>query len=96
MGSYFSKPNKQTNIPFESLERSIEALNPEQYPTFDRSMEWAKINHIYSQQVCFQEKYISWSIVGIILLFLIGFLYITYSNNPQANIESLEVPLTEN
>jgi len=83
MGSYFAKPNKVQNIPFEALERSIESLNPNQYPTFDRSTEWAKTRHIYSEQICFQEKYISWSIIIVLFLILFSFLYLSFTNKQR-------------
>lgn len=89
MGSYFAKPNKQINIPFEALERSVDTLNPSQYPNFERTSEWAKTKHVYSEQICLHEKYISWGIIGILFLFLISFLYLTYTTPiTESSIES--------
>jgi hypothetical protein len=83
MGSYFSKPKKVMNISFETLERSVDSMDVNSYPSFDKSTDWCKTRHIYSEQICFHEKYISWSIIGILLLFLIAFLYLSLSNNKQ-------------
>ena len=93
MGSYFSKTKQPKNIPFEALERSVEALNPNQYPPFETSAEWAKTRHIYSEQICFREKYISWFVLSILFLFLIFFIYLNFSTSKKA---SLDIPLEEN
>jgi hypothetical protein len=87
MGSYFTKPIKVRNISFESLERGVDTMDVNSYPSFDKSTDWAKTKHIYSEQVCFHEKYISWSIIAVLFLFLIIFLYISLSKS--------EINLTE-
>jgi hypothetical protein len=87
MGSYFSKPPKQKNISFESIERSVEALNPNQYPVFEKTMDWAKTRHIYSEQICLHEKYYSWGIISILLILLSLFLYSNYSNQQPEDID---------
>jgi hypothetical protein len=92
MGSYFSKTKQIKNIPFEALERSVETLNPNQYPTFEHSSEWAKTRHVYSQQICFQEKYISWSIILVLFLILLSFLYLNYSKT----VPALDIPIENN
>ena len=92
MGSYFSKKNTKKDIPFEALERSVEILNPNQYPTFEKSSEWAKTRHIYSEHICVHEKYISWSIIMVLFLLLLTFLYINYSSK-STNIKPLDLPL---
>jgi sensor histidine kinase YesM len=87
MGSYFSKPKQKNHIPFEALERSVEALNPNEYPPFERSSEWAKTRHIYSEQICFHEKYISWSVILVLFLLLFSFLYINYSTKSSQPLD---------
>jgi hypothetical protein len=91
MGSYFSKPNHQKNIPFEALERSVQSLNPSDYPTFDRSSDWAKTRHIYSEQICMPEKYFSWSVILVLFLLLFSFLYYTYTN--KTNVPDIDLPV---
>jgi len=92
MGSYFSKPNQQKNISFEALERSVESLNPSQYPTFDRSTDWAKTRHIYSEQICMPEKYISWSIILVLFLLLFSFLYFSYTMT-KSRVGDIDLPI---
>lgn len=92
MGSYFSKPNHQKNIPFEALERSVESLNPSQYPNFDHSSDWAKTRHIYSEQICMPEKYMSWSIILVLFLLLFSFLYLSYTTSKNSATD-LDIPI---
>lgn len=90
MGSYFAKPVKQKNTTFESIERVVEGLNPNDYPTFDKTSDWAKTRHIYSEQICFHEKYYSWAVIGF-LVFLVGiYIYGGYSQRGEAPIEILD------
>lgn len=84
MGSYFAKPNKVRNISFESLERGVDTMDVNSYPSFDKSADWAKTRHIYSEQICVPEKYISWSIIGILLLFVCAFLYMGLSDQSSS------------
>jgi hypothetical protein len=93
MGSYFSKPNHQKNIPFEALERSVESLNLSQYPTFDRTTEWSKTRHIYSEQICMPEKYMSWTIILVLFLFLFSFLYLSYTTTIKDSIPNIDIPI---
>jgi hypothetical protein len=90
MGSYFAKPAKNQNIPFEALERSVDVLNPSQYPTFERSTEWAKTKHIYSEQICFQERYVSWGIIIVLFLILLSFIYLNHTDNKSFREIELE------
>jgi hypothetical protein len=79
MGSYFTKPARTPkNIPFEILSNTVDAMNPNQYPTFDKTVDWAKTKHVYSEQICFHEKYLSWSVVGVLIVLLLTFLYVSY------------------
>jgi hypothetical protein len=87
MGSYFAKPNKVRNITFESLERGVESMNVQSYPSFDKSSDWAKTRHIYSEQICFHEKYLSWSVLGLLLLLVLVFLYLSYANKDSLSLE---------
>ena len=87
MGSYFAKPNKVRNINFETLERGVESMDVQSYPSFDKSSDWAKTRHIYSDQICFHEKYISWSVLGLLFLLVLVFLYLSYANKDSLSLE---------
>jgi len=87
MGSYFTKPVKQKNTNFESIERMVESLNPNQYPPFEKTTDWAKTRHIYSEQICFHEKYYSWAVIGILLLLVGLFIYSGYYKGAEPAIE---------
>jgi hypothetical protein len=90
MGTYFAKPVKQKNLTFESIERVVEGLNPNDYPTFDKTTDWAKTRHIYSEQICFHEKYYSWAVIGF-LVFLLGiYIYGGYTQRGESPIEILD------
>ncbi len=91
MGSYFAKPTKVRNISFEALERGVDSMDVNSYPSFEKSSDWAKTKHIYSEHICFHEKYISWSILGVLLLFLVIFLYLSLSNNQSISSETLDI-----
>ena len=79
MGSYFSKKTKPVEPPFESLERKIYALSPNSYPSFEKTLDWSKTKHVYSDFICIHEKYVSWSVIGTLFVLLISFLYLSYS-----------------
>jgi hypothetical protein len=77
MGSYFSKKPKPKETPFEVLERHIETVDPKTYPTFDKTLDWSKTKHVYSDSFCVKEKYVSYALLSIlfgvmICLFFIG------------------------
>jgi hypothetical protein len=98
MGSYFTKPARAPkNIPFEILSNTVDAMNPNQYPSFDKTVDWAKTKHVYSEQICFHEKYLSWTVVGVLLTLLLIFLFVSYDtetstdliqSNPEENVIS--------
>ena len=71
MGSFFSKKQKPKELSFEQIERMIEALDPKSYPSFDKSFDWSKTMHVYSSHLCVKEKYVSYSLIGILFLFFI-------------------------
>jgi hypothetical protein len=87
MGSYFAKHSKPKNTSFESIERVIESLNPNDYPTFEKSIDWAKTRHVYSEQICFHEKYYSWAILGFLLFLVAMFCYGGHNNGAEAQID---------
>jgi hypothetical protein len=89
MGSYFAKQAKNRNVSFEALERSVDELNANTYPSFEKSTDWAKTRHVYSEQICFHEKYISWSVIGVLFILLILFLYYSLSNPVGSIMDNL-------
>ena len=95
MGSYFTKPPRTPkNIPFESLAHSVDQMNPNQYPSFEKTADWAKTKHVYSEQICFHEKYLSWTVVGALLVLLCAFLYVSYESGTEA-VSNLDLPVTD-
>ena len=70
MGSYFAKKPKPKETPFELLERKIEGMNPNSYPTFEKSLDWSKTKHVYSDSICIKEKYVSYTLLSILFFFL--------------------------
>lgn len=87
MGSYFSKKPKPKETTFESLERKIDAMNPNSYPTFEKSLDWSKTKHVYSDSFCLHEKYVSYTILGVLLLFNLCFLFLSFrkKSKPEQN-----------
>lgn len=89
MGSYFSKKPKRMDTPFESLERKIEAMNPNSYPSFERSLDWSKTKHVYSDSICIHEKYVSWTVIILIFAFLFCFLFLSFSSKKGAEQDTI-------
>lgn len=86
MGSYFSKKPKPVEMPFEVLERKIESLNPSSYPSFEKSLDWSKTKHVYSDSICIKEKYVSYGLMGTLFLFMVGFLFLSFRGKKTTNI----------
>ena len=86
MGSYFSKKPKPKEVSFESLERKIEALNPNSYPSFEKSVDWSKTKHVYSDSFCVKEKYVSYGFMSILFLFVMSFLFSSFRSKKSDNL----------
>lgn len=88
MGSYFSKKQKPKELSFEQIERMIEALDPKSYPSFEKTIDWSKTMHVYSDSLCVNEKYVSYGLIGILFLFFIfcSFLGFRTSVNPNSDV----------
>lgn len=80
MGSYFSKKSAKLEVPFEVLERKVDALNQDSYPKFEKTIDWAKTKHVYSDSFCIHEKYVSWSVLSGVFLVLVCFIWANYSS----------------
>jgi len=85
MGSYFSKKSAKRDVPFEVLERKVDSLKQESYPVFEKTIDWAKTKHVYSDSFCIHEKYISWSVISGVFLLLICFIYANMTNKSVSN-----------
>jgi hypothetical protein len=72
MGSYFSKKQKPKEMPFEQIERNVETLDPKTYPTFDKTLDWSKTKHVYSDYLCVSEKYVSYGLIGLLFVFFLA------------------------
>jgi hypothetical protein len=86
MGSYFAKKPKPKETPFESLERKIEGMNPNSYPTFEKSLDWSKTKHVYSDSICIKEKYVSYTLISILFFFLFCFLFLSFRSNKSESV----------
>jgi hypothetical protein len=89
MGSYFSKKSSKREVPFEVLERKVDTLNQDSYPKFEKTIDWAKTKHVYSDSFCIHEKYVSWSVLSGVFLVLVCFIWANYSNKSLSR-ESLD------
>lgn len=83
MGSYFSKKQKPKETPFELLERKVEGMNPNSYPSFEKSLDWSKTKHIYSDSICINEKYVSYGVLTLIFGFLFCLLFVSFRKKPE-------------
>jgi hypothetical protein len=91
MGSYFAKKPKPKETPFELLERKIEGMNPNSYPTFEKSLDWSKTKHVYSDSICIKEKYVSYTLLSILFFFLFCFLFLSFSSNKSVTANAIEM-----